>query len=84
MNKQLRSALVGSATAIALLAVPGAALAAQGNDASPEPSATDTMSMSEMPPGMHVMMNSPGHEHFMDSPGHDHVMNSPGHLAMMH
>lgn len=83
MNKQLRSALVGSATAIALLAVPGAALAWQGSSASIESNATGTMSMSEMPPGMHVMMNAPGHEHFMASPGHEHVMNSPGHQAMM-
>lgn len=70
MNTQLRSALVGAATAIALLAVPGAALASQG-------SSTDT------PPGMSVMMNAPGHEHLMSSPGHDHVMTSPGHQAMM-
>lgn len=69
MNKRLRSALAGSATAIAMLAVPGAALASQGNG--------------EVPPGMSVMMNAPGHEHFMSSPGHEHVMNSPGHQAMM-
>ena len=83
MKMQLRSALVGSATVIALLAVPGAALASQDNGASIESSATDTVAMSEMPPGMHVMMNSPGHERFMQSPGHEHVMNSPGHQAMM-
>ena len=84
MKMQLRSALVGSATVIALLAVPGAALASQGNGASIESSATDTVAMSEMPPpGMHVMMNSPGHKRFMASPGHEHVMNSPGHQAMM-
>lgn len=83
MNKQLRSALVGSATAIALLAVPGVALASQGNSASIESTAADTMAVSEMPPGMQVMMNAPGHEHFMASPGHEHVMNSPGHQAMM-
>ena len=77
MNVQLRSALVGSATALALLAVPGAALASPGNDA------TDTVAMSEMPPGMHVMMNAPGHGRFMASPGHEHVMNSPDHQAMM-
>lgn len=69
MKIHLRSALVGSAAVIALLAAPGAALAAQGN--------------STMPPGMQVMMNAPGHEHFMASPGHEHVMNSPGHQAMM-
>ena len=69
MNKQLRSALVGAATAIALLAVPGAALASQGDG--------------EMPPGMYVMMNAPGHANFMATPGHDHVMSSPGHQAMM-
>jgi hypothetical protein len=83
MNVQLRSALVGSATAIALLAGPAAALAAPGNDASIDPSTTDTVVMSEMPPGMHVMMNAPGHENFMASPGHEHVMNSPGHQARM-
>ena len=83
MNMHLRSALVGSATAIALLAVPGAALASQGNSASIEPSATETVAMSEMPPGMHVMMSTPGHANFMASPGHEHVMNSPGHQAMM-
>ena len=83
MSMQLRSALVGSATAIALLAVPGAALASQGNSASIKSSTTDTVVMSEMPPGMHVMMNAPGHENFMASPGHEHVMNSPGHEAMM-
>ena len=83
MKMQLRSALVGSATAITLLAVPGAALASQGNGPSIESSATDTVGMCEAPPGMHVMMNSPGHERFMASPGHEHVMNSPGHQAMM-
>jgi hypothetical protein len=69
MKIHLRSAIVGSATAIALLAVPGAALASSGNG--------------EMPPGMSVMMNAPGHEHFMASPGHEHVMGTPGHMAMM-
>lgn len=83
MRIQLRSALVGSAAAIALFAVPGAALASQGNDGSVESSPTATVAMSGMPPGMHVMMNSPGHERFMASPGHEHVMNSPGHQAMM-
>lgn len=83
MRMQLRSALVGIITTVALLAVPGAALASQGNGASIESSATDTAAMSEMPPGMHVMMNSPGHEKFMASPGHEHVMNSPGHQSMM-
>ncbi len=83
MRIQLRSALVASAAAIALLALPGAALAAQDNVASIESSPTATVAMSEMPPGMHMMMNSPGHEHFMVSPGHEHVMNSPGHQAMM-
>ena len=83
MRIQLRSALVGSATAIALLAVPGTALASQGNDASIESSPTATVAMGNMPLGMHMMMNSPGHERFMASPGHEHVMNSPGHQAMM-
>ncbi|GEP34317.1 hypothetical protein NSZ01_20850 [Nocardioides szechwanensis] len=83
MRIQLRSALVGSAAAIALLAVPGAALASQANDASITSSPTATVAMSDMPPGMHMMMNSPGHENFMASPGHEHVMNSPGHQAMM-
>ena len=83
MKMQLRSALVCSATAIALLAVPGAASASHGNGASTGSSATDTVAMSVMPPGMHVMMSSPGHEHFMASPGHEHVMSSPGHQAMM-
>ena len=83
MKVQLRSALVGSATAIALLAVPGAALASQGNGASIGSSTMDTVAMSEMLPGMHVMMDSPGHERFMASLGHEHVMNSPGHQAMM-
>ena len=83
MRIQLRSALVGSAAAIALLAVPGAALASQGNDASIESSPSATVAMSDMPPGMQTMMNSPGHEYFMASPGHEHVMNSPGHQAMM-
>lgn len=82
MRIQLRSALVGSAAAIALLAVPGAALASQGNDASIESSYPATVAMSDMPPGMHMMMNSPGHERFMASHGHEHVMNSPGHQAM--
>ena len=84
MKMQLRSALVGSATALALLAVPGTALASHGNGASSESSATVTVAMSEVPHGMHVMMNSPGHVKFMASPGHEHVMNSPGHQAMMH
>ncbi len=70
MKIHLRSAIVGSATAVALLAVPGAALASQ-----------DT---STMPPGMSVMMNAPGHEHLMASPGHEHVMTSPGHQSMRH
>ncbi|MCU1636862.1 MAG: hypothetical protein JWQ68_2101 [Cryobacterium sp.] len=83
MKIQLRSALVGSAAALALLAGPAAALAAQGTDASTEPSPTDTTAMTEMPPGMHVMMHSPSHANFMASPGHEHVMNSPGHMAMM-
>jgi hypothetical protein len=83
MKIQLRSALVGSATALALLAGPAAALAEQGDGASIEPTVTDTMSMTEMPHGMHVMMHSPGHEKFMASPGHEHVMSSPGHMAMM-
>lgn len=83
MRIQLRSALVGTAAAIALLAVPGAALASQDNDASIKSSPTANVAMSEMPPGMHMMMNSPGHENFMVSPGHEHVMNSPGHQAMM-
>ena len=83
MRIQLRSALVGSAAAIALLAVPGAALASQGNDASIESSPSATVAMSDIPPGMQTMMNSPGHEYFMASPGHEHVMNSPGHQAMM-
>lgn len=83
MKVQLRSALVGSATALALLAAPGAALASQGNGANTGSSATDTVAISEMPPGMHVMMSSPGHERFMASPGHEHVMSSPGHQAMM-
>ena len=82
MRIQLRSALVGSAAAIALLTVPGAALASQGNDASIESSESAAVAMSDMPPGMHMMMNSPGHEEFMTSPGHEHVMNSPGHQAM--
>jgi len=83
MRIQLRSALVGTAATIALLAVPGAALASQGNDASIESSPTATGAMSDTPPGMNTMMNSPGHENFMASPGHGHVMNSPGHQAMM-
>lgn len=82
MKIQLRTALVGSATALALLAGPAGALAAQGNGASIEPSPTDTP-MTEMPHGMHVMMNLPGHEKFMASPGHEHAMTSPGHMAMM-
>ena len=83
MKMQLRSALVVSATAAVLLAVPGAALASQGNGTSIEPSTTGTVAMCEMPPGMLVMMNAPGHETFMASPGHEHVMSSPGHMAMM-
>ena len=83
MRIQLRSALVGSAAVIALLAVPGAAVASQGNGASIQPSPSATVAMSDMPPGMHMMMNSPGHENFMASSGHEHVMNSPGHQAMM-
>lgn len=83
MKTQLRSALVGSITTVVLLAAPGAAFASQGNGASIESSPTDTVAMSEMPPGMDVMMNAPGHGHFMASPGHDHVMSSPGHMAMM-
>jgi hypothetical protein len=83
MKIQLRSALVGSATALVLLAGPAAALASQDKGASIEPSPTDTMTMTEMPHGMHVMMNSPGHAKFMASPGHEHVMTSPGHMAMM-
>lgn len=83
MRIRLRSALVGSAAAIALLAVPGAALASQGNDASIESSPSAPVAMSDMPPGMLTMMNSPGHENYMASPGHEHVMNSPGHQAMM-
>lgn len=83
MRIQLRSALVGSAVAIALLAVPGAALASQGNDASFESSPSATVAMTDLPPGMHMMMNSPGHEEFMASPGHERVMNSPGHQAMV-
>ena len=83
MRIQLRSALVGSAAAIALLAVPGAALASQGNDASIESSYPATVAMSDMRSGMHMMMDSPGHESLMASPGREHVMNSPGHQAMM-
>jgi hypothetical protein len=83
MRLRLRSALVGSAAAIAALAVPGAALASQGNDAIIEPSPTATVAMNDMPPGMHMMMNSPGHEWFVASSGHEHVMSSPGHQAMM-
>lgn len=83
MRIHLRSALVGSAAAIALLALPGAALASQGSDASIESDPTATVAMSDMAPGMHMMMNSPGHERFMASPGHEHVMNSPGQQAMM-
>ena len=83
MRNQLRSALVGTATAIAVLAVPGLALASQGNDATIEPSYTATMEMNDMPPGMNAMMNSPGHDNLMASSGHEHAMNSPGHRAMM-
>lgn len=83
MRLRLRSALVGSAAAIAVLAVPGAALAAQGNDAIIEPSPAATVAMNDVPPGMHMMMNSPGHERFVASSGHEHVMSSPGHQAMM-
>jgi hypothetical protein len=83
MRIELRSALVGGAAAIALLAVPGAALASQGNDASIDSSYPATAAMSDMPPGMQMMMSSPGHGKFMTSPGHEHVMTSPGHQAMM-
>ncbi len=83
MRFQLRVALVGSAAAIAVLAVPGTALASQGNDARIESSPPATVAMSDVPAGMHMMMNSPGHERFMASPGHEDVMNSPGHQAMM-
>ena len=83
MRIELRSALVGGAAAIALLAVPGAALASQGDDASIDSSYPATTAMSDMPPGMQIMMSSPGHERFMTSPGHEHVMTSPGHQAMM-
>lgn len=83
MKIRLRSALVGGAAAIAALAVPGAALASQGNDATTEPSSTATMGMNDMPPGMHTMMNSPGHEKFMASSGHEHMMSAPGHQAMV-
>lgn len=83
MRSQLRAALVGSAAAIALLAVPGAALASQGAAANTEASPTATVAIADMPPGMHVMMNAPGHENFMASPGHEHAMSSPGHQRMM-
>ncbi len=83
MNMQLRSALVGSATAIAMLTVSGTALASQGNDVTIESTPTDTVTVDEMPPGMNMMMNSPGHKRFMASPGHEHVMNSLGHQTMM-
>jgi len=66
-----------------VLALPGAALAFQGNDAIIELSPTATVGMNEMPPGMHMMMNSPGHEKFVGSSGHEHVMSAPGHQAMM-
>lgn len=79
MRIELRSALVGSAAAIALIAVPGTALASQGNDAGIDSSYPATAAMSDMPPGMHMMMS----ERFMTSPGHEHVMTSPGHQAMM-
>jgi len=80
---QLRSALVASAPAIALLAVPGAALASQGHGANIESSATATVATSEMPPGMDVVLYSLKHGMVLTSPGHEHVMNSPGHQAMM-
>ncbi len=83
MRIQLRSALVGSAAVIALLAAPGAALASQASDASTEPAPTATVAMTDLPPGMLKMMNAPGHPKFMASPGHEHAMNSPGHQAMM-
>jgi len=83
MRFQIRPALVGSAAAIAVLAVPGAALASQGNDATSEPSPTATVATIDMPPGMHTMMNSPGHENFVASSGHEHMMSAPGHQAMM-
>ncbi len=83
MRTHLRAVLVGSATAIALLAVPGTALASQGPAANIDSSPTATVAMADMPPGMHVMMNAPGHENFMASPGHEHVVSSPGHQAMM-
>lgn len=83
MRTQLRAALVGSTAAIALLALPGAALASQSTAANIESSPTATDAMADMPPGMHVMMNAPGHENLMASPGHEHVMSSPGHQRMM-
>lgn len=83
MRFRLHSALVGSAAAIAVLAVPGAALASQGNDATSEPSSTAIVAMNDLPSGMHTMMNSPGHENFAASAGHEHMMSAPGHLTMM-
>lgn len=83
MRSQPRAAFVGSAAAMALLAVPGAALASPGTAANNEASPTATVAMADMPPGMHVMMNAPGHENFLASPGHEHVMGSPGHQRMM-
>ena len=83
MMYQLRSALVGSAAAIAVLAAPAAALASQGNGADIAPEPTATLAMNDIPPGMAVMMNSPGHEQFMESPGHEHVMSAPGHQMIM-
>lgn len=83
MRIQLRAALVGSAAAIALLATPGTALASHGTPANTQPSPTSTVTMADVPPGMHAMMNAPGHENFMASPGHEQVMSSPGHQAMM-
>lgn len=83
MSLQLRAALVSSAAAFALLAVPGTALASHGTPADTQSSPSATVTMADMPPGMHAMMNAPGHENFMASPGHEHVMSSPGHQAMM-
>lgn len=83
MTFQLRSAVVGSAAAIAVLAVPGAALASQGDGPILDPSPTSTIMINDVPPGMDTMMNSPGHEKFMASPGRAHVMSAPGHHAMM-
>jgi hypothetical protein len=83
MRIQLRPALLGSAAAVALLAVPGAALGSQGTDVGTGPSNAVTEMMTDPPPGMQAMMDAPGHMNFMASPGHEHVMTSPGHRAMM-